>query len=149
MSPSPMTESKPRYIYSVGDAILSADVTIDDRIPRLTNERRVTDKMNTVQALGFHYERHLLYFSDTVRDVIYRGDPDVGKWTEHTVGTRQVEGGWLLGACWSYQVNEVLVTTKRYLVCCVMLMASDYSHIDKVAIEIFGQMQCPELCFSR
>ena len=95
MSTSPLTESKPRYIYSVGDAILSADVTIDDRIPRLTNERRVIDKVNKVQALGFHFDNHLLYFSDTDRDVIYRGDPDVGKWTEHTVGTRQVEGGWV------------------------------------------------------
>ena len=89
-----MTESKPRYIYSVGDAILSANVTIEDRTPRLVNERHVIDNMNKVQALGFHFERHLLYFSDTNRDVMYRGDPDVGKWTEHTVGTRQVEGEW-------------------------------------------------------
>ena len=92
MSTSSVTESKPRYIYSVGDALLSADVTIEDRVPRLVNERRVIDNMNKVQALGFHFERHLLYFSDTNRGVIYSGDPDVGKWTEHTVGTRQVEG---------------------------------------------------------
>ena len=89
--------SHPRLIYAVGDAIWSADVIIDRHAPHKVkfSENVMKDNQLRAQALGFHYRKSTLYFSDTSREVIYRGNPDDGPrgdWSEHTVNARNTQG---------------------------------------------------------
>ena len=90
-------EGNPRYIYSIGDQVLSTEMRVDESRPEVmtVQQKVVKDKHERVQALGFSYQHNTLYLADTIQDVIYRGSPDsgpAGLWKELTVNTRGVEG---------------------------------------------------------
>ena len=70
--------------------MLSADVTIEDTTPHVLSMQQavVADGLEKVEAVGFHYDKDLIYYSDTDRDVIYRSSSTGEQQKELTVQTR-------------------------------------------------------------
>jgi len=89
-----VTESDPKYVYSVGSSLLLADVSIDDRRPDDIRAwpRVVLSDRARVQALAAHVEQALVYFSDTHTGAIYRTDTNRWHVDELTVQQPHVEG---------------------------------------------------------
>src|SRR6218665_3238267 len=96
MYPLPLTfiASRPKFIYSIGRSLVSVDVAFSEQDPLnvSVSANVIVSDVDRAQALSFHYEQELLFYSDTMRGVIYRSTSNGTEIQELTVQQPLVEG---------------------------------------------------------
>lgn len=87
--------SAPRYIYSVDGELWNAQSNIPS--PYYSGDSTLTQiktDYSQIEAIGFNFNKDLIYFSDTQKDNIYRGIVAKKDFIEHTVNEYNVQGEW-------------------------------------------------------
>lgn len=86
--------SQPKFIYSIGMSLISADVTINEQDPLNVSISAsvIVSDVERAQAVSFDYGHELLFYSDTIRGAIYRSTSNGTETQELTVQQPLVEG---------------------------------------------------------